>query len=603
MTAIATDHDRADEGIAGHSFTDDEPTVYPYVVRGIDPRTLRAEGNSREIHDIREQRPELVASIAEHGMNSKISMINVAPDPDGVLGVLVGFSRTAACIAVKEQENPDLTIDVLVHEPGTTRQDVLFAQGVENLVRKGYSPAEEAGLYQQLALEGVDDDTIATKLVRPVERVRAGRAIAANARTHAASNTLPDVDLLTLASLAEFADNESAHQSLVDTLHTAPHNFEHKLGQLRKQRERRAILADEAQRLTELGYTIIDDEDDLPDGVARLDQLCSDADDAPLDPDAHVDCPGRAATIYVDFWLKVRVTELCSDYPAHGHRTIASARIATAEAQLEADGVPVIDPDTDGATELSDLFADETAEHTLTAEDHAACPGHAAYVEHEPYQSTVDVHYVCTDPAAHGHVLQNSLTPRPEQDSAWKAAEIKRASENNKQWREAKEARRAWLATYFTGWRKRKAADLPPRVHHWLALAPILASDHLDEAAPAHRYACALLKLGEPTGNERDGNPIAVLLRKKNTSETQAVYVRLAQVIGACEEHWDRAYTDKNADATWRSPSDDSRFYFELLDALGYPLEHVEQLINNPDLDNERWPHLAPETTDIAQAA
>ena len=41
----------------------------------------------------------------------------------------------------------------------------------------------------------------------------------------------------------------------------------------------------------------------------------------------------------------------------------------------------------------------------------------------------------------------------------------------------AYKARRAWLATFFTGWRKRTAADLPARVHHWLALASVLASD------------------------------------------------------------------------------------------------------------------------------
>ena len=143
---------------------------------------------------------------------------------------------------------------------------------------------------------------------------------------------------------------------------------------------------------------------------------------------------------------------------------------------------------------------------------------------------------------------------------------------------------------------------LPPRVHHWLALAPVLARDFLYDAAPAHRYARGLLKLAEPDGHQRDRNPIAVALRKKTTTQTQAELIALAQVIGACEEHFDRAYTDQ-ADASWRRPSDDTKFYFELLEALGYPLSHVEKLVNNPDLDREHWPHLAPDTEQDSEDA
>jgi hypothetical protein len=143
---------------------------------------------------------------------------------------------------------------------------------------------------------------------------------------------------------------------------------------------------------------------------------------------------------------------------------------------------------------------------------------------------------------------------------------------------------------------------LPARVHHWLALAPVLATDYLKEAAPAYHYACTLLGLNEPEDNRRDHNPITVLLRKKTTTEDQAVAIRLAMVIGACEAHWDRAYTEQ-ADSSWRRPSEDSQYYFSLLEALGCPLSHVEQLIHNPDLDIQRWPHLAADDMDIDKAA
>lgn len=575
--------------------TEVDPTVYPYFKRGVDPRDLRAVGNVREVGDIRERRPDLVASVAQHGVDPMVSVINVASHPDdGVLEVLVGFHRTAAAVAVKELENPDLTVDVLVHAPGTTREHVLVAQGIENMHREGYTPIEEAVLYEQLALEGLDDDTIARRLTRPVERVQAGRAVAASPRTRATGEAQPEADLFTLAQLAEFADDEEVHAKLTDLLKNRPHDFDFAISRLRRHRAQVAKYEEETKKLSEQGYFLIEDENDLPEGALSLDVLCTGDAPTPLDPAAHTACPGRAAAVDVDAWLDVVVTEYCVDYAAHGHHTIASVKIAAAEAQLRADGVPLVDPGADGLTDLTRLYADEHAKHTLTADEHANCPGHAAHAKADPYRSTADVHYVCTDYAAHGHVLRAAVAAaETEHDASLRSAEVKRAGHNNKLWRDAKADRREWLTKFFAGWRRRKPADLPARVHHWLALAPVLASDYLAEAAPTHHYACALLKLPEPVEHHRDNNPITALLRKKTTTETQAVLIRLAQVIGACEEHWNHAYTSQ-ADNSWRRPSDDSRFYFELLDALGYPLTHVERLITNPDLDIENWPHLAP---------
>jgi hypothetical protein len=130
--------------------------TYPYYLPGIDPRDLRTTGNSRDVGDIRATRPDLVASVIEHGVDPTISVINVVPDEDSVLRVIVGFSRTAAAITVRENENPNLAVGVLVHQPGTRREH-LIAQGVENIHRKGYTLAEEANLYHQLALEDLDD--------------------------------------------------------------------------------------------------------------------------------------------------------------------------------------------------------------------------------------------------------------------------------------------------------------------------------------------------------------------------------------------------------------------------------------------------------------
>ncbi|GAA2679039.1 MULTISPECIES: hypothetical protein [Actinosynnema] len=589
-------HSNVPDLITIDQVTTDTPTVYPFVLHGVDPRGLRADGNSRVVVDIRETRPELVASVAEHGVDPKVSIINVAPAPDGVLAVLVGFHRHAAAVAVKERENPDLTVDLLVHAPGT-RREVLVVQGIENIHRKGYTTVEEAELYGQLALEGMDTEAIARELSLPDEQIKAGLAVAASTRTRAASKALPTADMLLLSQLAEFGDDEDAHQVLVDVLTTRPHQFQWKIEQLRDQREQRAMLAQETQKFTDLGYVLVDDEDDLPDGTERLDELCVGDGVDPLDPAGHAGCPGRAVSVWVDGELKVEVAQYCLNYVAYGHRTLASVRIAAAKDRLRAEGVPIVDPAADGVVPLSRLFADEQTQHALTAADHAGCPGHAAYVIDIPFRSTTDVGYVCTDHAAHGHVLRFApAAPQPERDAAYQTGERKRATANNRLWRDAKIARRKWLTKYFTDWRKRKATALPARLQHWLALAPVLASDYLAESGHAHAYACALLKLGEPKDHRRTNNPIAVLLRRKTTTETQAVLIRLAQVVGACEAHWNAKYTE-TADASWRSPNDDTRFYIELLQALGYPLSHIEQVVLDPALDHEKWPHLAPVTT------
>ncbi len=591
-----------------------EDVQYPYVLHGIDPRDLIREGNTRVVGDIRETRPDLVASIAEHGVDPKISIINVVRRAeDDALVVLVGFHRTAAAIAVKELENPDLTIVVLLHAPGTTRREVLVAQGIENIHRQGYTQAEEAGLYEQLSLAGLDDGEISRQLTRPVERVRAGRAVAGSPPTRAASEAVPALDLLSLSLLAEFADDEADHQRLVEVLATRPQSLDYEMKRIRGRREMEAAKSEEEKRLAELGYGIIENQFEPPEGAVRLEELCAGEDARPLAAAEHTDCPGRAVAVDVDSDLQIERIEFCGGFAEHGHRTIVSVKAATAMAQLEADGVPIAHPEADGLVRLRDLFADERAEHPIPVEQHTACPGHAAYIEQEPWEVSVDIIHVCTDPAAHGHVVRGARAAKPEQSAAVRKLEYDRTRVNNAAWRKRKAERRTWLDDFFAKWRSwnpEKAAQkgkqrskapvqvqmLPPRVHHLLTLAPVLAPHYLAEALPGHHYACRLLKLDQPSGRTGDTHPMALQLRKRTTSETQAHLVRLAQVVGACEQHWDYAHTD-NADSSWRSPSRDARFYFELLEALGYPLEHVEKLFNNPELDHAKWPHLTPEPT------
>lgn len=612
----------------------DSSQTYPYYME-VDPRELRATGNSREVGDILQTRPDLVASMAAHGFDPIASVINVAPDPaDGVLGVLVGFHRTAAAVAVIEHPdpelcNPDLRVGVLVHAPGTTRQQVLLAQGVENIHREGFSEAEEASYYHQLALEGLDDDVIARELSKPVDRVRAGRMVAASAPTRAAMEQLPAIDLVTMAKLAPFAEEEALHQRLVNTLTTrGPRQLDYEIRSILNQRERQRILDIECDRFTAQGYTLVEDEEEPPEGTLRLEDLVEGPDASPVDPAQHDNCPGRAVHVYVDSDLSVEIVPFCVDAVEHGHRLLSEVNIEKAEQQLREQGVRLVDPDNEDQAarmcELRRLFADADAETTLAPGEHADCPGHAAFVIPKEYSTDVIVRWVCSDYAEYGHVVQAAApTARTERDAAYRAAERNRAKVNNAAWKLAKESRRAWLKEFFSDWRTREVPEakqapkarantaassrskapakkkkparlVPAKAAHWLGLAQVLASDFIHDTAPSHSYACTLLGLPRSTSYERAKNPINALLREKATSEAQAIMIQLAMVIGACEEHWDLQYTT-DADRSWRTTTEDSRFYFELLAELGYALDPVERLVNDPTADAADWPHLKVE--------
>ncbi|MFS8102693.1 hypothetical protein LFM09_36750 [Lentzea alba] len=619
----------------------DQARRYPYVMHGVDPRTLRTNQNSRRTRDVREERSDLVSAVEQFGLDTRISMITVADEPEG-LTVLVGHHRHAAAVAVKEDKKPDLLIDVLVHAPGTTPLDLTVAQAIENMNRQSYTQDEEVALYLKLEGLGMDAGAIAKVLPREPDQVEAGLAVAATTRTRAAVAELPEVDLLILSELAEFEDDEALHALLVEVLRSRPGTFAWELKQARNARERKAneqAVRDEAIReFTDKGYAILDEDDQLPDTIEELEKLCAAADAAPIDPAQHAECPGRAVHLWVTYQLDVRATEYCVDFASHGHRTIASVVISSAKEKLRDAGVLLVDREGDNVVELERLFHDADSDHAFTSEEHENCPGHAAYVDDELDGNEADIRFVCTDYISHGHVLDRALPEEPSRSASWKALEVKRAKCNNDLWEAAEPVRRDWLKEYFKPWRSGKVAtshngkaaskpaaaravkgvgvrtskdqgkrapkfDLAPKVRHLLTRATVQATQVMKEASPSHRYACELLGLADPTGTSNAEHPIVKELRKQTVGEDQITIIQLAQLLGACEEYFNHGYTVRGANTTWRQQIEDVRFYFEALKTLGYRGSHVEQLVLNPELDNEKWPHLVDDTAGLDEAA
>lgn len=580
---------------------------YPYIAYDVDPcEEIRGTGNSRLTQNVRTKRPDLVADVVKKGrLTDEISMIAVAEpeEPGGKLQVLVGFHRHATAVTVKENEHPDLLVNVVVFAPGTKRKDVLYLQGKENINRVGLTAEEEGGLYLQLNFEGADDEEIADEFNKPIERIRAGRAVASNPRTRDAAKVLPTEDLMILAELAKFEHLPEVHDQLVQCLHDSPQNFTSVVNRARTEIARAEKHAELTREFTDRGYVVLEDDDDLPDTTAELTKLCDWVDTSPLEVDDHAECKGRAVYFWVGHQLSVRMAFYCVDYAKYGHRSILDIKIAQEEARLAEAGVELADPEADGVAELVKLASVERAGFGMLAAEHEGCPGHAAYVT-VGWRSP-EASYVCRDYAAHGHILRDGGgRAAPQADPEFVSAERKRTKANNDLWEDRTSARRAWLQKLFSKWRSGKLCiehpekpgedlliDLPARLYNQLLRATILASDHGKETQPGHDFACGLLGLTKRAGAK---HPIDEQLLMHNIGHAQALIIHLAQVLGAGERYFDWSHAHRNADSTWRKQSRDTRFYFELLRFLGYPAEHVEQLVLDISLDNAKWPHLAP---------
>jgi len=252
-----------------------------------------------------------------------------------------------------------------------------------------------------------------------------------------------------------------------------------------------------------------------------------------------------------------------------------------------------------GARSVEDLTIDDGNgdQVQLTAESHAACPGHAAYVDAEyypadpdddqPEEVEVSVLYVCLDPAQFGHTSRRwsdrHHTPRPgdtvvepaEGDTASDAAarlareqeaeaEAKKAERReliarNKQADSAQEVRRAFVRQCLavkskhkamTGWALHQVIQRDPTFCRW-----------------AGEYYSRPAILAELLG----GDPRQV------TADTPAArhgVILWAQVATANEEDLPRDAHRQRAPSRARS--------LQHLQSLGYVLSEVEQMI----LDN-----------------
>lgn len=261
----------------------------------------------------------------------------------------------------------------------------------------------------------------------------------------------------------------------------------------------------------------------------------------------------------------------------------------------EATGLRVVDQPQHGSPvrHLDALLHDG---EVPTAETHAGCPGHAAYlrgvwVDEEPADPTPPAEgeldldraldddeppgrvewqpvYVCTDPAGNGHTPRwggSGRIPAAEKTDEQRAADAAERREviaGNKAWDSATKVRRAWLKTLL-------ARRTPPKGAAAFT-AHALASCHsgLSNALTSgHALAHELLGAGQPGGYGERGRAIGKLLQY---GEGRAQVVVLAMVLASYE-----SWASRNS---WRSVDPTVKDYLRYLEAIGYPLSDIELL-------------------------
>jgi ParB family transcriptional regulator, chromosome partitioning protein len=460
----------------------------------MDPREILLDKNKRTIEDIKRDNPDLVHSVGVHGV---LQPAIAHPTADGRVRMHDGHQRALATI---EHIDTHPVMPVIITDlTDESAHAWLRDMWIFNEQRKGFSAIEKVEILDQMALDGLSDEEIATQLSLAADTVKAGRRVYANEMARRAlQNT--QLTFEQADAFAEFADDPDACDRLNTTLTEEPETFDHVVSELVQERATR---------------------------IAR-DELIE---------------------------------------------------------KLQADGVYVLeDHEVAAAKRLSDLFANKERKNRLSedVDTHKACSGHAARVVTSYIDSEPHVVYWCRDWETCGHVASSMSSyggaARQGKRTTTQKAENSRVIRNNKKWLAAIPVRRKKLTELLA------SDELPARVQHHMALTTY--EGVVEHTAQSKRLAYELLGFFTKRGRQAK---LATKLRRATAD--QATLINLAMLLASFEV----AYDLKHKKDTWRTPTNNDRVYFQLLQDLWgtkLPKNVAEQLVLNRDADRKDWPHL-----------
>lgn len=283
-----------------------------------EPTKLVLESNSRIIGDIAKEDPDLCRSIAEHGV---LVPLIANPGQDGRPAVRDGFSRALAALqAPKTNPKVPVLITESVDADEWTR---IQEQFVVNHVRRGYTEANKAVVYEQMSMFGFGADEIAQRLGGGTtsEAVHAGLAVRANAKATKSLQDHPQLTLEQAAALVEFEDDEQATAALQTTLEREPEQIDHQVARLRQDRAHAQAREKLIAELTEQGVRIVKRSWSDAQQKELRDLRRSREDNTVLgdDPQVHAQCPGHAAFVVNFRGETPEAVFLCTEWKKQRH--------------------------------------------------------------------------------------------------------------------------------------------------------------------------------------------------------------------------------------------------------------------------------------------
>ncbi|MGB3439492.1 MAG: ParB N-terminal domain-containing protein [Actinophytocola sp.] len=297
----------------------------------MDPRKILLDKNARTIEDIKRENPDLVDSVGKHGV---LQPAIVHPTTDGGVRMHDGHQRALALIEhigldVDEDADEALVMPVIITDL-TDESDHAWLREmwIFNEQRKGFSAIEKVEILEQMALDGLGDEEIATQLSIPTEMVRAGRRVHANAMARSALTENRQLSFEQADAFAEFADDTDACDRLNATLNEDPDTFDHTVSELQQERATRIARDELIEKLRADNVHILEDHEvassqrltDLFQDQERKNRLSNDI-------DAHKACSGHAARVVQGYFdSEPHIQYWCRHWEIRGHvRSAASS--------------------------------------------------------------------------------------------------------------------------------------------------------------------------------------------------------------------------------------------------------------------------------------
>lgn len=244
---------------------------------------------------------------------------------------------------------------------------------------------------------------------------------------------------------------------------------------------------------------------------------------------------------------------------------------AAIRAEHEAAGVAVFDEEPDGAVRLSRLRGEEKGS-TMTAELHAACPGHAAVFE---AYGTVRVSFYCLDIEANGHELWQSYSSQQAakpQDKAAKRAVVA----GNKDFTAAQSARAAWLRGLISGAGKLEKDKLD-RISRFTTLATLTAPDPVRKFPSAMKRAELQAELlGMAESKPEDFEQAVASASPRRLMMLQFATVAAAYEKAATKDTW---RTDQPPSEYTGADRKHARTWLTFCGEVGHNLSPIEEAI------------------------